>query len=159
SGTVKSPAHQKVVAHLYRVQKRLLDAHKQSMTEYSERVGSYAEAKRKAKGGGGGDPGDPPREPGLGRVVVSDGAVAKVAEVLEDTPRGLLAARDELAAWLGSFTRYKGKAGTSDLPHWLEAFRAAPWLVDRKTGDRKHYFVHHAAVSVCGTIQPTVLAR
>jgi hypothetical protein len=31
--------------------------------------------------------------------------------------------------------------------------------VDRKTGEKKHYFVRRAAVNVCGTIQPDVLAR
>jgi DNA polymerase-1 len=78
---------------------------------------------------------------------------------LQDNPRGVLVARDELAGWLASFTRYKGKAGGSDLPHWLEMFRAGTIVVDRKTGDRRHYFVERAAASITGGIQPAVLVR
>src|SRR5262249_666485 len=33
------------------------------------------------------------------------------------------------------------------------------WMIDRKTGDRRTVFVPRAAVSVCGGIQPGVLAR
>src|SRR5262249_17757981 len=61
--------------------------------------------------------------------------------------------------WLGSFTRYKGNNGSSDLPNWLEMFRAGTVVVDRKTGTRPTLFVQNAAVSVAGSIQPGVLAR
>jgi hypothetical protein len=97
--------------------------------------------------------------PVLRRVVCGDVTIEKLAEVLADNPRGLLVARDELAGWLGSFTRYKGKQGGNDAPLWLEANRAGTWIYDRKTGDRKHYFVPRAAVSVTGGIQPGVLTR
>src|SRR5262249_48566712 len=63
------------------------------------------------------------------------------------------------AGWIGSFTRYKGKAGGSDLPNWLEAHRAGTWIIDRKTGERRSLFIQHAAVSVCGGIQPGVFVR
>ncbi len=67
--------------------------------------------------------------------------------------------RDELGGWLASFSRYKGKAGGSDLPNWLELSRAGTIQVDRKTGDRPSLFITHAAVSITGGIQPGALAR
>jgi hypothetical protein len=148
SGTLKSPAGDKAVQHLYRVQKRLRDKYKKEMA-------AYKEAKKKAKDAEGGNL---PEEPVLQRVVCSDVTIEKLAEILEDNDRGTLVTRDELAGWLGSFGRYKSKGGT-DLPNWLEMHRAGPIIVDRKTGERKHYFVPHAAVCVCGSIQPGVLAR
>src|SRR5262249_16233783 len=105
------------------------------------------------------DPGGPPEEPSLQRVITSDVTIEKLAEILEDNTRGLLAARDELAGWIGSFTRYKGKAGGTDLPNWLEMFRAGAISGDRKAGDRRTLFVQRAAVSVTGGIQPGVLVR
>jgi hypothetical protein len=158
SGTLKSPAHSKAVAPLYRRQQQLLDDYQAALERYQQDLAAYNDARRGAAGAGAA-PGAPPPAPVLARVVCSDTTIEKLAEILADNPRGTLLARDEQAGWFGSFTRYKGKQGGTDLPHWLEMFRAGPVLVDRKTGDRKTLFVPHAAVSVCGGIQPGVLAR
>jgi DNA polymerase I-like protein with 3'-5' exonuclease and polymerase domains len=157
SGTLKSPAYLKAVHHLFRLQKRLLLEFQEELAEYREDLRAYKEAKEAAKADGT-DPGDPPEEPLLQRVVCSDTTIEKLAEILEDNPRGTLVARDELAGWLGSFTRYKQK-GTTDLPNWLEMHRAGTIIYDRKTGERRTVYVSGAAVSVTGGIQPGVLAR
>src|SRR5262249_21717934 len=99
----------------------------------------------------------PPPPPVCQRVLCSDITIEKVAQILNENPRGVLVHRDELAAWVGSFTRYKSGGGRSDLPHWLEMFRAEPMIVDRKGGDT--VYVPRAAVSVCGTIQPGAMRR
>jgi hypothetical protein len=62
---------------------------------------------------------------------------------------------DELSTWLNSFSRYKGKAGGSDLPQWLSMHRGGSIIVDRKTGPS--YFVARGVVSITGTIQPGTL--
>jgi hypothetical protein len=85
--------------------------------------------------------------------------IEKLAEILEDNPGGTLVARDELAGWLGSFTRYKAQKGGTDLPNWLEMHRAGTVIVDRKTAERQTLFIQRAAVSITGGIQPGVLAR
>jgi hypothetical protein len=95
----------------------------------------------------------------LQRVIVGDTTIEKLGEILEDNPRGTLVARDELAGWIGSFTRYKGKAGGSDVQNWLEVHRAGTVLIDRKTGERRTLFIKRAAASVTGGIQPGVLAK
>jgi hypothetical protein len=154
SGTLKSPAQRKAVAYLFRLQKQLLKAHKEQMEKYKEALKSHKGAQEE-----GADPGPPPDRPVLKRVVCSDTTVEKLAEVLEDNPRGVLVARDELAGWLASFCRYKGRQGGTDLQNWLELSQAGTLLVDRKTGVRVTIMVSPATVSVAGGIQPGVLAR
>src|SRR5262249_42593308 len=87
-----------------------------------------------------------------------DATIEAIAELIGDNPRGLLVSCDELAAWLNSFTRYKGKAGGSDLARWLSMHSAGGFAYHRKTGDRRRIVVPHAAVSIAGGIQPEILA-
>jgi hypothetical protein len=159
SGTLKSPAYRKAVGYVVRAQKRCLGEFRKASMRYQESLQAYDAASRKAKGGDRPDPGERPDAPILHRVICSDTTIEKLAEILEDNPRGTLVARDELAGWLASFTRYKGKAGGTDLPNWLELWQAGTVIVDRKTGDRKSLFVPRAAASITGTIQPGVLTH
>jgi DNA polymerase I-like protein with 3'-5' exonuclease and polymerase domains len=155
SGSLKSPAWWKAVAYLFRVQKRLTAEYRDALRRYRADLSAWTAEQRQRDG----NPGERPQEPVLRRVVCSDTTIEKLAEVLEDNPRGVPVIRDELTGWLGSFCRYKGKNGGTDLPHWMEMHRAGTIVVDRKSGDRKHYFVPRAAVSITGSIQPGVLAR
>jgi hypothetical protein len=144
SGTLKSPAHEQAVIPMYRAQDLLRDIYDQELEKYRE---------AKAKGE------SVPERPALRRVMCSDITVEKLAGLLEANPRGVLVSREELAGWLGSFTRYKGKSGGTDLPNWLEMHRAGTVIVDRKTGDPPTLYIKRAAVSICGGIQPHVVAR
>ena len=158
SGTLKSPAYLKAVAHLFAAQKQLFDEFKLAQAQFQADLQAYKEEKKKAKEDGT-DPGEAPDPPVLKRIVCGDTTIEMLAVILEGNARGTLIARDELAGWLGSFTRYKGKHGGTDLPNWLELFRAGTVVVDRKTAERKTLFVPRAAASVTGGIQPGVLAR
>lgn len=158
SGTSKSPAYLKAVSHLFAAQKLLFDDYKQAHGQYQEDLRIYKESKKKAKLDGGNQTA-PPEPPVLKRIVCGDTTIEMLAVILEANPRGVLIARDELAGWLGSFARYKGRQGGSDLPNWLELFRAGTVVVDRKTSECKTLFVPRAAASVTGSIQPGVLAR
>jgi Protein of unknown function (DUF3987) len=154
SGTLKSPAYLKAVAYLFKIQRDMLALYREHMKQYKEDMKAYKEAKDDGTATG-----PPPEKPVFERVIASDTTIEKVAEILEDNPRGILVARDELAGWLGSFTRYKGKGGGTDLPYWLEIHRAGTILYDRKTGERTTVMVPQAAASVTGGIQPGVLVR
>jgi DNA polymerase-1 len=158
SGSLKSPAYKMAVKYLFKLQSRMLLEHKAKMGEYREKLEEYKAAKQKAKQEGANAP-RPPEEPLRQRIVCSDATIEKLAEILDDNPRGTLLAREELAGWLGSFTRYKKAGGGSDLPSWLEFFQAGNVTIDRKTTDRKTIFIKRAAVSITGGIQPGVLAR
>jgi Protein of unknown function (DUF3987) len=154
SGTLKSPAHDLAIRHLYTVQERLLAEFKQGCAAHQDGLAQWKAAKKEGK-----DPGEKPESPVFKRVIASDTTIEKLAEILEDNTRGTLVARDELSAWIGSFTKYKGRQGGSDVPNWLELNRGGTLIVDRKTGDRRTLFVKRAAASVCGGIQPGVLAK
>jgi hypothetical protein len=78
--------------------------------------------------------------------------------LLRDNPHGLLLARDELDGWFQGFTRHQKNGGT-DRPHWLEFHGARTLLLHRITRSRGPLAVRRAACSICGTIQPTVLAH
>jgi DNA polymerase I-like protein with 3'-5' exonuclease and polymerase domains len=159
SGTLKSPAVGAAVNPLYRLQKKLIKQFRLDREQYQKDKEAYDERKRQAKKEEREFTGEPPEKPTLARVVTGDITVEKLAELLDDNCKGLLTCRDDLGGWLGSFTRYKGRAGGSDLPNWLEMSRAGTIQVDRKTGDRPTLFITHAAVSITGGIQPGALAR
>jgi hypothetical protein len=159
SGSLKSPAFTRALSPIYRVQRELLAEYRTALADYQTKLEQHKEAKKLFKENKGPDPGAPPTAPVHRRAFVSDITIERLAEVLEDNPKGTLAARDELSGWLGSFSRYKAAQGGSDVPNWLEMFRSGPIQYDRKTGERRTVFVPRAAVSVCGGIQPTTLAR
>jgi hypothetical protein len=91
--------------------------------------------------------------------LTGDATIEAAGELLRDNPRGLLLARDELDGWFQSFTRHKGKGGGNDRPNWLELFRAGTLRLNRITRPRGALSVRRACLSVCGTIQPPILAR
>jgi hypothetical protein len=96
---------------------------------------------------------DPPK-----RFLVSDTIAEALGPLLEDNPRGLLLARDELSGWLRSFNAYRHGKG-ADVEHFLTVHRAASWTCDRKTGDRRLIHVPRAFLAVTGTTQPATLAE
>jgi hypothetical protein len=169
SGTLKSPASDLSKKYLFKVQRRLLEEHKRESAEYQNQLTEWRAKKKefdKHKQGKGDekgaipeDPGKEPEAPILKRVIVNDTTIEKLAEILEDNPRGTLVARDELAGWIASFTKYKSKGAGSDVANWLELNRAGTLIIDRKTGERRTQYIEPASACVTGGIQPGVLAR
>jgi hypothetical protein len=157
-GTLKTPAYTKAVEHLFDLQRGLRAQYDDALRAWTENMREYR-ARSRGRRGNGGNAGPPPPEPPYRQICTSDATVEALAASLEANRHGILLARDELAAWLGSFRRFRGRDAGSDLPHWLEIFRAGTINIDRKTGERRHYFVRHAAVSVAGTIQPRALVK
>src|SRR5262249_26269215 len=144
SGEIKSPPWYAAVRPLHRRQKIAMAEHRTALEEWMDKVSQW---ERNSK-----DPkkkdtnlGPRPEKPILEHLLVSDCTIESIAGILEDNPDGTFLCRDELSAWLSSFSRYKGKSGGTDLPHWCEIFHARPLKVDRKTGDRKTIYVPRAA--------------
>ncbi len=158
SSTLKSPALALATEPTRERQHQLIEQYEDARREYEDDLAQWTENMKAHRRKEGGDPGPKPEEPTRKRLYCSDVTIERLADLLHENPRGLLVVRDELAGWLGSFTRYKSGGG-SDLPNWLEVHRAGPITVDRKTGDRKFTHVPRAAVSVVGGIQPGILAR
>jgi hypothetical protein len=139
------------VEPVYRLQRKKFKEHREALARYEEEKAEYERQKRKGTA-----PGPCPQPPRCSRVVCSDTTIERLGDLLEDNSRGLLLSRDELGAWLGSFERYR--ACGSDLLNWLELHRAGRLVVDRKSAGGRTTFVPRAAVSVAGTIQPSILA-
>ncbi|OWK39413.1 DUF3987 domain-containing protein [Fimbriiglobus ruber] len=150
SGSLKSPAFALVTDFLKDRQGHLIRRYQTDVAQYLADLAAY--------NGSGDEDAEKPAKPTLRRLFCADTTIEQLAGILQENPRGVLVARDELAGWLGSFARYKGKGGGTDLPNWLELHRAGTVVVDRKTGDVKLVYVPYAAASVCGGIQPGVLA-
>ena len=161
SGTLKSPAIKIALAAIHKRQTEALEAHRQAMDAYKAEAHAHRMAmkdwERTGRKAGEAAPLAPER-PVMERLYCSDTTVEALAERLQDAPRGLLVARDELSGWLGSFGQYKQGKGR-DEANWLQMFDAATLMVDRKTGDRPTIHVPRAAVCITGGIQPGILRR
>jgi hypothetical protein len=161
SGTLKSPAIKTALAPIYKRQAEALETHRAAMDQYKVDLHDHRMAMKDWEKAGrkAGEPSPlEPQRPIMERFYCSDTTVEALAERLQDAPRGLLVARDELSGWLGSFGQYKQGKGR-DEANWLSMFDAGPLLVDRKTGDKTTIYVPRAAVSIAGGIQPGILRR
>jgi hypothetical protein len=159
SGTLKSPAFDLAMKPLRRLQSQAFREWEEAMATYRTDKATYdadlAEWKKKGRKNGEPPP-EEPEEPVAVRYVCEDTTVEALAVLLQNQPRGLLLARDELAGWVNSFDAYKSCRG-ADVAHWLSMHRAGPMTVDRKTG-KKLIHVPRASVSITGGVQPKALA-
>jgi hypothetical protein len=89
------------------------------------------------------------------RIRVADFTTEKLALLAAALPRGLLAVRDEIAGWLGSFDKYGG-AG-SDRAFAIEMYGGRSYTVDRVKSPEP-IRIPHLSVGVLGSIQPDRLA-
>lgn len=151
---MKSPAIDLALKPLRRIQNQAFSDNEERCAEYRRELAEYEQKKAMRKK-------TPellirPEEPVARRYICSDVTLEATAGLLQQNPRGLLAARDELSGWIRGFNSYKKNKG-GDEAGWLEFHRAGTLLVDRKGGSPKTLYVGHAAVSVCGGIQPEIL--
>ena len=159
SGSSKSPALELALRPIRQRQQKAIQLHRELMQEfeddslvYERDVASWKRSKT------GGDPPEQPTKPIAERLWCDDQTVEALALMLQQQPRGMLLAKDELAGWLGGMDQYKGGQG-SDVSRWLEMFGGRQMIYDRKTGDHRTIFVPMASMSITGGVQPEVLAR
>ena len=133
SGATKSASMRHALRPVYRHEKDALERYRSALARY--------------------DPdGDEPK-PVRTRYRMGDPTPEAVVRILEEKPRGVLLARDELAAWLGSFDRYAH--GAADLQFWIEVWNGVQ--VSRDRVSEGNVTVSHPAVPLTGTIQPETL--
>ena len=159
SGTLKSPALDLALEYLRRRQTAeyhdyidALGEYEQSMQIYDADLAMWKKKKTNVRQ----SPPEKPEPPIWRQRLAEDITVEAIAVLLQDQPRGVLLARDELAGWINSFDAYKSARG-ANVSHWLSMHRAGSVLVNRKTG-KKLIRAPRAAVSVCGGVQPITLA-
>lgn len=149
SGTAKSPPFRLALAPIHAAQEKALQEFDVAKAAHDQQFDVWQADKKKTP---------KPAEPILKRFVVADTTLEALARKLEQNPRGLLLARDELSAWFASHNQYKaGKGG--DVPAWLSIFSGHNLCVDRVNLGARPIYVPRASVSICGTVQPGVLAR
>ncbi|WP_439621805.1 DUF3987 domain-containing protein [Gemmata sp.] len=148
SGTGKSPGMAPAVDAVFGIDRGLKKAHAEALTRYEADLKAW-EADR--------DAGDRPAKPGREYLVAVDTTIERLAEMLGDSPRGLVLVRDELAGWFSSFVRYKSGRGATDLPNWLSMFDAGAIRVNRRTGEPRDVETDRSFVAVLGGVQPDVL--
>ncbi len=163
SGSGKSPALELVTRPAERRDGEALRAHREATKEHAAAVFLHERAMKTwergaAKGNLADTPPAAPEPPACERFVTSDVTIEALASMLAASPRGLLLACDELASWLGGFTRYAGGSGrpSSEAARWLPLHRAGALKVDRKTSPPLR--IERAALNIAGLIQPGVLA-
>ncbi len=159
SGTLKSPALDAAVEPLRAAQADALRDHAEAAATYKVDLLRHEEAlKAWRRTGGRSEPPAEPQAPTAKRFVAADTTVEALAVLLLGNPRGLLCARDELAGWLRGLNQYKARGRGGDVEAWLEFWRAGTVVIDRKSAEPRTIYVPRAAVSLCGTVQPGVLA-
>jgi len=118
---------------VYRHEKEALDRYRDALKRY--------------------DPDSDEPKPVRTRYRMGDPTPEAVVRILAENPRGVLLARDELAAWLGSFDRYAH--GAADLQFWIEVWNGVQ--VSRDRVSEGNVTVSNPAVPLTGTIQPETL--
>ena len=161
SGSGKTPAFRAAMQFADAEQKTAFKAHGLEVagheTALMEHDAETAEwRKHRGKGTGGPAP-EKPAAPSARRLVVNDSTIEALVPILAANPRGVLVAVDELAGLVHSFGQYKSGGGGADRAKWLSMHSAGPVTVDRKTSGT--LYVESAAVSICGGVQPGVLAK
>jgi len=157
SGTGKSPALELALRSVRKRQRRSMIEHTEQMKAHEAEVARW-EVEKAAwkKDGAEGDPPEAPERPVCARTWCDDVTTEALVMKLQENPRGLLMARNELSAWF-DFDRYSGGRGGGDAAKWIEVYDGRALIVDRKTSDTE--YVPHASVSIAGGIQPAILQR
>lgn len=147
SGTQKSPALRLVLAPLRDLQEAQLEARPRANPPATWLPWRPAPAQEKGSA----------NFAHARRILVADATTEALAPIAQENPRGLLLARDELAAFFGGFDRYASTSG-GDESFFLSAFDGESVIVDRKK-EREHIFVPSLALSIIGTCQPAIFSR
>lgn len=151
SGSGKSPAMNFAIKPFLARERQARREHLAALRQYELALTENERAKHERRA----DASKRPEKPTAPRWFTADVTPEKVAEMLEQTPRGFLLARDELAGWF-AFDRYaRGKGAEQAM--WLTIHSGQTLAVDRRDGTR--ILVERPFVVVTGTVQPGVLQR
>jgi hypothetical protein len=154
-GEKKTPALKEATKPVTKKQAELRETYREKEDEFKRELREYEVDKKDAAKAG--EPAPPPPEaPTMERTVVEDTTVEALAAVMDGTPRGVLALRDELAAWVKSMDQYKAGGKGADRQFWLSAWSNGYVSVDRKSRGEP-LILSRPFVGVFGSIQPAIL--
>ncbi len=96
-------------------------------------------------------------KPRLRRCLVDDTTVEALCRVLSENPRGVVMARDELAALVTGLNQYRDGGKGNDRQIFLKIWSAAPIKVDRSKLEGIPLTVRRPCLPIIGGIQPGVI--
>jgi hypothetical protein len=94
-----------------------------------------------------------PERPAPRQLTTNDVTQEKIAELMQQNPRGIMLYRDELSGWFRSFNQYRPG---SDEQFYLQCHAGGPWLQHRKSTD---IIIPDVYLNICGGFQPDVVAE
>jgi hypothetical protein len=159
-GDGKSPALRAVCSPVFARQQRRRQDYRIAKDEYEQAIVAYDIDRRKAAKESGTTPAPPekPVKPVMGQVFVENFTAESLGPILDQHPRGVVAIRDELTAWVKSLNQYKGGEG-SDREFFLSCWSGEPAKVDRKSDKGESLIVMDPFLAVIGCIPPSRLGE
>lgn len=146
SGSAKFPALALAVSGALDIEHRYQSEYAVKLEKYKTQLSEWEQTKTGAK----------LSTPVQQRFVISSATMESIVPILQANPQGLLLVMDELAGWVNGFDAYRaGKGG--DLQQWLSIHRAG--LLNRDTKGDGNKYAPMAAVSVTGSMQPSIAVR
>jgi hypothetical protein len=154
-GDKKTPAQKAALTPVWQAQERFKRKYQERCEAYEEKLRKWKADERAAAKEG--EPAPPkPEEPAMGHAVVHDITVERLADILDETPRGVVSVQDELSGWVLAMNQYKAGGKEADRQFWLRVWSNSPVKVDRKS--RKiPAVIAQPWISVVGSIQPEIL--
>jgi Protein of unknown function (DUF3987) len=148
SGLGKSPAIMAIFRHIYELEQRWAQEHREALKCYEAKLTQSRKDKDQQ------EPGDPPK---WRQLIVDDATTEGLTDALDANQRGILWNRDEMAGFIQDIDRYiQRDAGTKT--RLMSSYDSGPWKVNRRD-KTKNCFLPHATVSIMGSIQPAVLPK
>ena len=153
-GEKKSPAASLAFNAPWVIDRRLRREYEKQEDEYKQEMRKHAlDVKENHKNGLAAPP--DPQPPVQKRTTVDDTTLEALMPILQENPRGIVLARDELSAWVKSLDQCRNGKG-SDRQTYLSLWSSGRVTVDRK-GNRESIAIESPFLSLYGTIQPDVL--
>ncbi len=154
-GSRKSPAAAFAYKPLHKLQAELRKDYKEAKKDYEKEMRQHAVDKKLAAKDNKAEP-EPPARPTMKRCIVDDITVEALAGRVEENPRGLLSAQDELTGFIRGMDQYKSGGKGNTRQTYLKIWSNQPIIVDRKGGEEP-VVIPNPYVTLQGSIQPGVL--
>ncbi len=151
SGSRKSPSLDAATFPTRERERALMASNREREHEFRETLAKWDAGRKNERG-------PKPEAPAPETALLDDLTLASLADAMQNNPRGLLIAKDELSHWLSSFDQFTKGAKGSDVSRYLSLHTAVFFGLDRREGGRS-YRIFNPRVCITGGIQPAVLAR
>jgi hypothetical protein len=147
SGYGKTPAFLPILKPVQQRQAQAYQDYQEAMRRYERQM----ERTRRS----GGSPASMPEKPRAEHFLVEDFTIEALAEVFENSGRGVVCFISEIASMISGLNQYKARG--NDRQHYLKLFDCESLKIDRKVHGTK--FVPNTGISIIGGTQPKMLPR